>query len=620
MKLKRLIKILLITNFSLIGLSAGILNLAKTDGYEISIYSAVSSYFWYFLVFGIFISICIIIHQAFSGDTDTKHWWVLGISTIMLSNMVILLLPVFRGYEIYGRWDISTHVGYVKDILQFNHISNNIIYPAIHILIAIISRITNTNEIQIINYIIPLFLELYILFMYCLAKTVFINRKEIIISTLASSVLFLSYINYQVLPNTLSILLLPIVFYTYLNVFKSNVECKNTKSLFQFRIILVIFIIFFPFFHPLTSFILIVTFLVTYLLMFHYNKKFNLSLNGKRRQNTIVPALIGFIVFVLWISTKLSFWNNNIHQVTTWFIGEATTPVVSKNISTIFEKLHMKLLDIIELFIKIYGHIFIYIVFSIIAAAIVIRGIFWKRDKSLHYLYFLIGWFSVYNLFLIIHIFSTILKFGFWRIVAIVIVTTPIFVGYVISKSMDNKKYYQFVCITVIIILFFSSIIGIFNTFPSPYTLQTNQQVTKSEIVGMKWYYFNKNISYNDMNIKSCYRFADFILGDKKRHERSDILNCEREDTKIGRSLSIGLVPKHFSYTNFSRFSDYINRDKRLENVSYMPIFKYERIYYADMYPQLDEFNENDFKKLNFDTSLYRIYDNDGIDIWKIVN
>lgn len=594
----RLIKILLIINFFLISISTLILGITKSDGYEISIYAAVPSYVWYFLVFSIISSICITIYQA---NVDcTKPWWIVGITTIMLNNLIILLLPVFRGYEVYGRWDILTHVGYVKDIIQFNEVPKDIIYPAIHILIAFISMVSNLNEVSIINYIIPHFLELYILFMYCLANTIFANKRERIIAMVAGSVLFFSYTNYQVMPFTLSVLLLPIVLYTYLKMFEN-------KDI-QFKVILIIFIVFFPFFHPLTMLILVVTFLGTYLLMVLYNKIYNKKNNIR---NAMIPVLIGTIVFILWISNNYRFWNNNMYRVVKWFSGEATAHVALQ-VATTFEKLNMNALDIFELFIKMYGHSFIYLIISFMAGIIIIIRM-WNKNNILPHLCLLLGWFSIYNLFLIMHIFFTVLKFGFWRVIAIAVVSTPIFVGYVSGyKVIDINQ--RLIIYTLIII---SSIIGIFNIFPSPYTLQTNQQVTNSEIIGMGWYYTYKNISTNDLNIKSCFRFADFILGNKIKKERSDILNCEREDT-VKSSLKLGLVPKHFAYTNFSIFSDFIKSEKRFENFSYMPIFKYERIYYADIYPQLDEFNKNDFEKLDYDISLEKIYDNNNVEIWKL--
>lgn len=608
MKSDLFIKLLFIVNFTLIGISA--LALLSNNGYEVSIYTATPSYVWYFLVSDIFLSMCVIVYQAYvSGQNEiisySNRWWIVGMLSIMLVNAIILLLPVIRGYEIYGRWDSLTHVGYVKDILQSNEIPE-IIYPAVHILIASISMISNIREVSIINFMVPIFLELYILYMYCLAKTVFVRKGEIIISTVASSVLFLSYTNYQVIPNTLSILALPLVFYAYLNIFDS-------KKGFRFKVILIIFIIFYPFFHPLTTLILVITFIGTYLLMLVYNKRLNLS--SRMGNYASIPALIGSIVFILWIANNHNFWNDNIHQIANLFTKYATVQVESKSIGIIFEKLNMNILDIFELFIKIYGHIFIYLIISCIAGIIILRKIFWHKDKdkNLYYLYFLLGWFSTYNLFLIQQIFSTVLSFGFWRIIMIMIVITPIFIGYMTNQLNGIKGVY-----ILVLVLFISSVIGIFNTFPSPYTLQTNQQVTKSEIVGMSWYYFNKNISVNDINIKSCFRFADFILGSKTRDERGDILTCERVDSQINSSLEIGLVPKHFAYTNFSKFSDFTHGDKRFKNVSYMPIFKYEIIYYTDIYPQLDEFNKNDFGKLNHDISLEKIYSDDGVEIWKL--
>ena len=94
MRQAQFIKILTIINFLLITLSISIIIPMKNNGYEVSIYSAVPYYFWFISLFNIFLSISIVIYQAYFCEDQKSSWWMIGMSTLMLSNILILLLPV----------------------------------------------------------------------------------------------------------------------------------------------------------------------------------------------------------------------------------------------------------------------------------------------------------------------------------------------------------------------------------------------------------------------------------------------------------------------------------------------------------------------------------------------
>ncbi len=114
-------------------------------GYEISIYDAYPSYFWFFIIAAIACGIIILVRQAFAETPS--HWWIAGFLAIMFANLVILLLPIFRGYATMGRWDVLSHIGYTRDILLTGHLTSYgeavaNYYPVIHIIIATLSHLT----------------------------------------------------------------------------------------------------------------------------------------------------------------------------------------------------------------------------------------------------------------------------------------------------------------------------------------------------------------------------------------------------------------------------------------------------------------------------------------------
>ncbi|MCK4733231.1 MAG: DUF1616 domain-containing protein, partial [Methanophagales archaeon] len=108
----RFVKIVAIIAF--IFIISALTIIAKTppaSGYEISIYAAYPWYFWFLLVGAISCGITILVHQAFAEQKS--NWWSIGLSIIIFTNLIIILLPIFRGYFISSGGDEITHLGMI---------------------------------------------------------------------------------------------------------------------------------------------------------------------------------------------------------------------------------------------------------------------------------------------------------------------------------------------------------------------------------------------------------------------------------------------------------------------------------------------------------------------------
>lgn len=609
----RILKIVATIGFVLITLSLISIKNNPAIGYEISIYTALPSFVWIFLIGSIACGISIIVQQAFTQGDEKQNWWLIGLLLIMLSNLTILTLPFLRGYVTYGRWDVLTHVGLVLDILQNGFIGANNIYPVSHIFIAEISYMANIPVTVTIAYIVPFFVLLFVLFIYLLATVTINERQKIILATMASTVLLLSYTNYQVIPTALSAFAIPLVLYLYFKILE--------KKSAEFKICFILLIILYPFFHPLTSLVLIVAFISMELskLCFDFIFKYKhgditfISLN----KVSLNPPLISSIIFIMWLSSHYSFWNNNMREVIKWFRGEATTTVISGGILNVFKRLNLQLLDIVELYLKSYSHISIFLVFSLIASIIIIRSVLISSNRNMKNLFVLLAWFILTSSLILVNLFKTVLEFGIWRLIAFMTVILPIFVGFALSELFIKKFSFKrrgifLSAFFIIIILLIPSIVGIFNTYPSPWTLQANQQVTQMEMAGMKWYYECKNQTIAEQHIRSGFRFADSLLGCGERKRRGDIPNVERADTKIGYELPPGLAPPHFSYT------EYKNIGNSLTENTYIPVSKYDEVFYTEMYTQLEIFTKSDFEKLNCDPTVDKLYSNSELEVWLV--
>ena len=106
----RFFKILSLISFFLILLVVTIiLQQGPALMFEFSIYDAYPGYFWILLLSAIFCGIVVILGSAVTQSR--RNYWVFGLFAILLSNAILLFIPVIRGYYIYGSGDVLTHIG-----------------------------------------------------------------------------------------------------------------------------------------------------------------------------------------------------------------------------------------------------------------------------------------------------------------------------------------------------------------------------------------------------------------------------------------------------------------------------------------------------------------------------
>ena len=81
---------------------------SPATGYELSIYESLPPVVWVCLVGALAGGTGIIVHQAFAGQSNRS--WLLGFCILLLATSIFLLLPVLRGYFLYGSADTTAHV------------------------------------------------------------------------------------------------------------------------------------------------------------------------------------------------------------------------------------------------------------------------------------------------------------------------------------------------------------------------------------------------------------------------------------------------------------------------------------------------------------------------------
>lgn len=595
---KRTTSILLLLNFAFILTLLIMLTLLLTpsaSGYEISIYNSYPIAIWVFIIFTLLIS-----YLGFSNCAQYKGGKIClaFILNIILINSILLYMPLIRGYAIYGREDVLSHVGMIKDILINYHVGINNIYPFDHLMAILMYYQTNINITNIINIIPPIFSFLYLLWALLLIKQ--ISQSYLSAIFLFSLNFILIFGNEQLMfaPNVQSFFLFPLLLFL----------CFKTISLFSLRYFSLMSIMMAAaiFFHPETVIFFIATTIIIIIYMLLGGKipyKLSITLS-------LFLAIL-FLAFAKWASSFPAFVYliqvvmNNVKY------GSGRTEFA------VYQELILRtqpaISDLISAAMALHGQ---KIILGIASLVIIIYSfyLFLLKRKRLNNLITLSIFSTCFIFFSILTMMAFLfdLVLGFERVAKYTLFFSIFVVGFGSQEILDfkfinkNSSYLIKHVLTVVLVIII--VISLFNLFWSPIIKRENQQVTYSEIAGMEKFFAKRN---NETLIQeigiSQSRFHDFIYGRNIYR-----MNIRYYDPNV-------LMINHFNYQNetHSGPSNYYQDDR------YVLISTLGRVTYPSLYPNYQSkwrFNQNDFTLFEEDNKVIKIYTNSGLDTYLMFN
>ncbi len=606
MKTARTIKIIGAICFVLITVALVVAWNSPTTGYEASMYTATPSMVWGALLVSIICGIGIVVQQIYTREHERHNLWKIGLLLILLSVTTILSLQIIRGYAMWGRGDVLSHLGTVQNIISNGHIGRQNFYPATHIYLTQLSSICDIAPIVISKYMPIFFALIYVLFMYLLAKSVLPHKGQRILVILAAiaSVTFLhDYRNTLILvPNQLANFFLPLVFFLLI-----KKSATNTLGLrMQFSLLFLVTILFLPLFHPVPAFALLVMVLTIWFPVKIFNKLKRGAPTGIAISSPRLDAIISLLL-IIWLITWISSFGVYESMIRNLYI--LATEGSLTHLDLLLANIQYAQLygyDSVAQFIKVYSSHLIYMVLVLISIPVVLKRLN-KEYSSLISLYGPLGMFVLITGLLYM---SNLV--GPSRLFQYAIMLSTIFAGFtlywIIEKAQHSYhlSYLPRLCsslVVLILILVFTG--GIFRFYPSPYTLVPNAQITQTEIEGMQWCFDNKN---NDIGISSISisvnRFVDFLVTPEGRKH----LRYTPVETSEIR------VPWHFGYDKNTTIAESYIGD------NYMVLAEIDRVAYEQLFPRMAEFRfeSTDFQKLEQDPSVDKVYGNKGLDVWYI--
>jgi 3-hydroxymyristoyl/3-hydroxydecanoyl-(acyl carrier protein) dehydratase len=593
MNSKYKLKILAIACFILILLSSFIAYSHPAKGYELSIYESTPTFVWIFLIFSIAGGVTIIVHQVYTKAYKNSNFWLFGFLILILSRMTLLYIPFIRGYYTW-RGDNISHIGFVKDVLLTGHFPTDNFYPVTHILLAECISISGAPIELIVNHSTALFSAFYVVSIYLLATAVLPKKSAQLLSVAAiGGVILFNRCDIYLQPNGWSILYLPLVLFFFFKSFKS----------LEYKLLLVIMLVLYPFFHPLSSTVLVII-LVTIgfarvLLLIIEHKK--ISLNEILHSFPITQVLIVLGILLPWILSFQNF-NLNIRNLYT-ALTTGHSPDVIAQMGSRLDKINLHGLEFIKHVIKVMGSSIIFLSLSVIAAIILLKSNKnHKEIKSNENLAILLGITFVIGIVYAAYLFNIIPglgNIGSQRLLAYSVLFTPIFVGFSFQHFLSKRRKYITASLCIVIIMT-ASIISILSLYPSPYVIRPTPEVTQMDMHGFEWFVEYKSTDIGCTCIMSPpYRFADAILGTREADKRTDIHHTPA-------------IPDHFGYVNHSTLGESYKKDR------YAAITQMDKVIYDTVWEVVGRFHKEDFEKLESDKTVDKLYSNGECVAWYI--
>lgn len=440
-------------------------------GYDLSLYASFPTATWIFLLAAIALGISIIVHEAFSSEKS--NLWYLGFLILILGNFIILSLHFFKGYYFLTMSDPLGHMSFTANIISSGSIGENY-YPITHIFGAELVEIGGIELTTIMKYLPVIFTILSMIFIYLLATTISNNKGHALLAAATGSTLLYSYYHVSTYPQGLSLLMFPMGFYLYF---------KSMKfPTINFRLLFIIMVLFFPFFHPAPELALLSCLIGGEMAKFQWRKRLKSSAEEEEKISRN-PAAISLVIFLSWFMS-FSVFGTMSSGFVSWFSENAD------EIPRFNELQSVSVLQPVEqvfLVLKMYGDQFIYIILSMMAFAIAIRYLIKKNNDYMNL--FILSVMMVlsggaYALFFLGGGMTTIGRLAGANSIMWV---TPVLAGFAMFEISSKIRYRTLAAGAVAVILILATIMGVFTVYRSPWIYQPNMQITLMDMAGTGW-------------------------------------------------------------------------------------------------------------------------------------
>lgn len=554
------------------------------SGYELSIYSGTPFLFWVLISFAVSLSIV----TAFSFEGKYTR---LSISLGTISILVIILLPTIRGYYFLGHADPLTNIGRTIDLLAGGVSPLDTKYSAVQILGGTIHVVTDMALNRSLSLIVPIFVLLYVLSIPLVTRTLATGGVVLKVGLFAAFLLLpISHLggHFRVMATSQALMYAPLVLFLFLLL-------RRGTQVVPILLLLLTTSITFVLIHPQQAVNIII-------LMASFSiSQYLLNGDSAEFRRHIFPTIAISIIVWLKINSGEVFREYFTGFVEKLLIGGASPAAQQIGRSTTLSNLGG---SVLEIFVKLF---IIDLLFSLLAGFVVLITLVYK--------YQILGYsrsfFNTIDTESVLSLALSVIPVGilflawifvgtsdqYFRIYNFIMITTTVvgaiglwFIYSEISRRWGCRRAQS----TLIIIL----ILGILITMPvyykSPFIYKHTNHVPESEMVGARATINLESDRINHIRVStSIDRYADAIEG---------------ETASSTRLASREPVADHFAEHRLPQLYD---------NPVYLIITETDRGKHIGIRRGL-RFNSRDFRYLQEDPGINRIYTNSGFTLYLI--
>jgi uncharacterized protein YhhL (DUF1145 family) len=575
------------------------LSTPPANGYEISIYDAFPTYFWFLVLVPIvtpFLGYLMMNRSLSKGLLVVLYW------NAASSLLLFLSLPLIRGYAFYNGGDSLSHLGIVKDVILNGHITSANFYPIIHVWISTLSDCSGAGPQTIMLYVPQLFSLFYALSVFLLARTLKPKTSFSRIALALALVPVFGAYHICVFPSSEAFFMIPFAMYLL-------IRSKTTggTSALSFSIAVVIMLVVFPFFHPEAT-----LFLLIMMVVMHYSSRLSKLASFQVRglqeslQSISVPILVLVASFGFWFLTSLAFAGTieAVYQSFALNLGQAPLDLYAISLS----KAHVGIVEMLDLLVRTRGVGLILIGLAALSTATTVIRTFRKMSEDFSETV-LAALFIVLSLLAAFFLFRDLL-IGERPMKYLLFISALLAGSYLLRYSQRTlggnlgslRKRLSFASIIVAIV--FASTFAVMTAYPSPVVVQPNWQATQAEFSGMDFFFTCRDRDLLAMEIATSQaRFKDALFG--KEYIMPNV--------GYGKST---LPVSHFGYDTNSSLGTSYDQDQYLL-LNALARLLYPKVY-AD-FPSSWQFTPMDFEKLDEDSSTNLVYNNGGFEFYQVL-
>lgn len=557
-------------------------------GYEASIYGGFPWYFWVATIGAMFCGLVVVLRSARSDRRD--RFWIVGLALAFATNAMLVLLPYIRGYVVYGRADVLSHVGMIHDLAGTTLDSPESMYYNTHIVVQALSYATGLEPIGLIGVLAPVVSIVYFGGL-CFAVThVFEARDRVLLGLAFASIPVAGSAHVVTVPFLISILLVPFVLYLF-------VKEQRTNAV-PVRIALLVTVVAFVLYHPLTAAFMIAVFVV------YVGTKWTEWFEPRWVGPTNVASFT-FAVFAAWYFNFVGV-IRRFEGVVDSLLGRDEGGTQLDAYTQTVDQASPELIDLVRIAVVRYGvDVLVSVLVGVFVAVAAYR---WHRRRGSY----------TPNIFVLLSAAACVLFTasafvflvndliaGWGRPLAFRLAFAIVVIAALISLAGEyttTRSRRRGLVLSVYVVVFALLVVATLGMFHSPIGSDMNEQTTQMELDGTEWTFEHRNEErlIDEFGIRQ-YRFAHAHYG-----TNGTAPTIRRDET---------VPPPRFNYTTHDTLGESYDED------TYLFLTERGRISYPAQFPNYEDqwrYTPEDFDRIERDPTVVRLYDNGDFDTYLI--